>query len=113
MVPSHLWDIRICEPLGLSYRSLPVQHSLQILHRLLEDCLKLNVLPSFTIYILCEHHDLWSHWCSFLLHCFHYPFLFVPLIWDLRKLVWVHVWVVIKLFCPQERQVGAHAPTSA
>ena len=85
-VPKHLWDIRVCEPLGLSHCSLRVRRALRIIRQLLEDRLKINVIRSFVRFMDREHHDLWCLWADFPLHRFHYPFLFVSSIRDLRKL---------------------------
>ena len=43
-VPTHLWDMRICLPLGINHKDFLVRRSLRILRSFLLDRLKLNVI---------------------------------------------------------------------
>ena len=83
-VPTHIWDIIVCDPFGLDHQDPPVQRSLTVLRRFLLHRLHFNVISSFIEYM--QQHPAWLEWLTEPTHRFHYPWLFITSLHELRAL---------------------------
>ena len=72
-VPEHLWNMRVCEPLGIDLKQEEVQQAVRVLRSLLLDRLCWNAIRSFQMHM--ERHRKWKLWSSFAQHRFYYPWL--------------------------------------
>lgn len=75
-IPTHLWDIRICKPLGIKHDDPRTRGSLLVLRKFILARLHRNVILSFVHYMEEQHDKLWCYWRRCQVHQFHYPWLF-------------------------------------